>query len=103
MLAIRSDENESLAKTISMTTELQLTDEADVDEGEKPQERALVMRVFPLATGCRLIGSGLGVGISAGGMAKRGLAVDAVGESHTRRSEPWAKMQKSTRQFTTPL
>jgi len=26
-----------------MTTELQLTDEVDVDEEDKPQERALVM------------------------------------------------------------
>jgi len=43
VLAIRSDEEESLARTISMTTELQLTDETDFENEEKPQERALVM------------------------------------------------------------
>ena len=40
---MRSDADDSLARTISMTTELQLTDEVDVDEEDKPQERALVM------------------------------------------------------------
>jgi hypothetical protein len=43
VLAHRSDEGESLARTISMTTELQLEAEAEDLDEEKPQERALVM------------------------------------------------------------
>lgn len=46
LLAIRADWGESLARTISMTTELQVTEEVeDQDAKDKPQERALIMSV----------------------------------------------------------
>lgn len=43
VLAIKNGEEDSLARTISMTTELQLTNEQEEEDDEKPQERALIM------------------------------------------------------------
>ena len=43
LLAVRGGEADSLARTISMTTELQLVDEADVYEDDREQERALIL------------------------------------------------------------
>ena len=44
VLAYRSDADESLARTISMTTELQVGSETgDEDDGDEQQDRALIM------------------------------------------------------------
>ena len=42
-LAYRSDASESLMRTISLTTDLLIIPQAEEDEENKPQERALIM------------------------------------------------------------
>ncbi|OCF36814.1 hypothetical protein I316_01410 [Kwoniella heveanensis BCC8398] len=65
VLAQRSDASESLAKTLSLTTDLEVTLEGEnEEEGEKVPDRALVI--------------GLGAGIAASSFAKREMYVDVV-------------------------
>ncbi|WVQ99437.1 hypothetical protein IAU59_006572 [Kwoniella sp. CBS 9459] len=65
VLAHRSDPSESLAKTLSLTTDLEVSLEgAEEDEDEQLPDRALII--------------GLGVGIAASSFAKRGMYVDVV-------------------------
>jgi hypothetical protein len=45
LAAKNNDEDDSLARIISMTTELQLTNEQEESDAEKPQDRALIMHV----------------------------------------------------------
>jgi hypothetical protein len=48
VLAHRSDASDSLSRTISLTTELQLVSEGDdLDQEDKPEERVLIMYVSP--------------------------------------------------------
>lgn len=49
LLAHRADEDESVARTIMMSTGLQVAPEADLDlVPDKPADRALIMYVFSL-------------------------------------------------------
>ncbi|WVQ67650.1 uncharacterized protein L199_005853 [Kwoniella botswanensis] len=63
VLAHRSDPSESLIRTLQLTTDLEVSLEGEVEE-EKLPERALII--------------GLGVGIAASALSRRGLYVDIV-------------------------
>ncbi|WVO16164.1 hypothetical protein L204_103834 [Cryptococcus depauperatus] len=63
-LAHRSDTKESLARTLSLTTDLQVTLEGEDDVDVEESQRTLII--------------GLGVGISAQGYVRRGHHVDIV-------------------------
>ncbi|ORY33952.1 hypothetical protein BCR39DRAFT_592578 [Naematelia encephala] len=66
VLAQRSDTNESLERTMSLTTELQVLPEEEEDETDEtgPPDRALVI--------------GLGIGVAASAFTGRGIDIDIV-------------------------
>jgi len=79
-MAHRSDASDSIGRTLSLTTELDIS---DTPQPEKAEERALIMCVPFFITTAKLTSSGLGVGIAAAAFARKGYEVDIVGQYPT--------------------
>lgn len=79
-MAHRSDASDSIGRTLSLTTELDIS---DTPQPEKSEERALIMYVPFSFHVTNLTRSGLGVGIAAAAFARKGYEVDIVGKYPT--------------------